>query len=182
VNIQEDAAFKVLDRRIISQLIELGFTLKAVIDFYHRDGHLCGIGKPAASYLRPIYTEEINCLRAICPPKPEPAKNTPLLECVTSVCQMLPEFSQEERARLACVRGDALFLNAKASYRLYRAAQISQNLTPVSSAEITNCIGHSQEPYWLGCRMIDDHKMWGLSMKFIQSLGLLPKTSILKSV
>ena len=181
VNIELNDAFVAVDERIISQLIELGYTYGAVRDFYRRKEHSCGIGKPD-QYIYNIYAKEIKRLRAICPPKPEPAKNTPLLECVTAVCRMLPEFSQEERARIVCARGDALFLNAKATYRLYRAAQISQNLTPLASAEITNCIDHCQESYWLGCRMIDDHKMWGLSIKFIQSLGLLPKTSILKAV
>jgi hypothetical protein len=181
VNISVEDAFKAIDGSIISQFIELGYTPRAVLEFYYRPGHLCGAGN-SVTYLTLIYAKEIKQLRAICPPKPEPAKNTPLLECVTSVCRMLPEFSQEERARIACVRGDSLFLNAKAAYRLYRATQISQNLTPLASAEITSYIGHCQEPYWLGCRMIDDHKMWGLSIKFIQSLGLLPKTSILKAV
>lgn len=181
VNISVDDAFKAIDGMIISQFIELGYTLAAVLEFYCRVGHLCGKGS-TTSYLSLIYSTEIERLRAIVAPPPPPTKNTPLLECVATVCRMLPAFTKQERGELACLRGEMFLLNGKRAYRLYRAANISQNLTPLTSAEVTDSISNCRDSYWLGCRMIDGHKMWGLSLKFLQSLGLLSDTSILKAV
>lgn len=181
VNISVEDAFKAIDGSIISQFIELGYTPRAVLDFYYRPGHLCGAGK-SVTYLTLIYAKEIKRLRAIVAPPPPPAKNTPLLECVATVCRMLPALTKDEREGLACLRGEMFLLNGKRAYRLYRAARISQNLTPLTSAEVTVSINNCRDSYWLGCRMIDGHKMWGLSLKFLQSLGLLSDTSILKAL
>ncbi len=181
VNINVDDAVTSIDEAIIGQFIELGFTYHAVMDFYNRTGYLCGLGK-TPEYIWTAYSKVIKRLRSACTPPVSPVRSSPLLDCVTTACRMLPELSKEERAEYALLRGDILFLHAKKTYRLYRAAMISQNVTPHASTEIAQAINHLEAPYWLGCRMIDGHKMWGLSMKFVQSLGLLPNTSILQPV
>jgi hypothetical protein len=181
VNISVEDAFKAIDGSIISQFIELGYTPRAVLEFYYRPGHLCGEGN-SLTYLTLIYADEIRRLRAICPPPKKPEQNTTLLDCALAICRMIPELSKAERDEYACLRGDTLFINAKKGYRLYRASMIAQNVTPCDSAEITEQVHHLEAPYWLGCRNIDGHKMWCLSMKFLQGLGLFPDTSILKAV
>lgn len=182
VNIPASQAFEALDRRIVSQLIEMGYTLKAVSDFYWRAGHLCG--KDASpEYLDSIYGEEIALLRAVPEPIAKPSlRNTPFLDCVVMVCRMLPEFTKEERRALARVDGEVLLLNAKKSYRLYRTAMIAHNLSPSTKMEISKSIDACRDSYWLGLRIVEGHKMWGLSMRHLQSIGILSDAGFLTAV
>lgn len=182
VNLPTAEAFEAIDRRIVSQFIEMGYTLQAVTDFYWRTGYLCG-KHASAEYLKSIYDKEIALLRAIPEPIAKPSlRNTPLLDCVMMVCRMLPAFTKEERKALARVDGEILMLHAKKSYRLYRAAMIANSLSPNTSAEVSGAIDACRDSYWLGSRMIEGHKMWCLSMKHLQSVGILPDTRFLTAV
>ncbi len=159
-----------VDRGIISQLIELGYTQNAVLDFYGRTEHRAGEGK-SSEYLSSLYAYELEKLRAeslVVKRVSDPAEKK-AWEFIVAVCAQLEKTPLEKFAK---VRGDVLDLDVLACHPLYEKQLIEEGKSPLTRSHIQLSFRNCHDPYWLGSEDVDDRKIWRFSVSRLREQGL----------
>lgn len=181
VDIDEEVGFQSVIASVVRQLIERRYTRDAVTEFFGRPEHAVGSLIERAE-LEAEYAKQYAILRAAHEPKLATPYESVLLEFVACVCRVLPDLKTNEARELAMVRNEVLHVKSRSAYRLYRTAMIAAGRLPKEKKEISRFLENCREPYWLGTRMIDGHKIWSFSLKHLQALGLLIDTDFLTAV
>ena len=165
-----------LDRHLIREMIDSGYTCAAVIEFFARPGHNIGHGKDAV-YLSQLYNVEITALRTAAKEmsQQEMKVSAHTFDFIKSVCVAIDKIGDAKKLGAAArIDGECLNLNlAKAYAKFYVPEMIAAKKLPLSMRQVKFIFQNCSDHYWLGKASHTERYGWRFSIPQLQRHKLL---------
>jgi len=175
---------EVLDAKLIEQLIRLGYTLDAVLEFWFRPEHRLAAHSNAA-YVRETYQRVHDTVHA---PQPLPDMRSGNVITMLAICLKALE-TEPQRFRMKFDRRtvnaitlygvEVLALNPEKCHEVYleECARLRVSAVPFRTiSEEMRCL---REPYWLGYRPTCKPYTWRFNAQVLQRMKILSEENVL---